>query len=152
MNPPNGLAKPATPDDPYDDNDNDSDLDLDLNELDPVPSAAPTLSRGQSSAARQSYDYGGQIPMRNLRFGGRRRPREEEEDMEALLDDTDGTTKRETNSFGGDDAPMLNGSSRRMSQTGMDMFPEATPRKGVWKYMPFAGKRSSSIALPASAI
>ena len=90
MNPPNGLAKPATPDDPYDDND--SDLDLDLNELDPVPSAAPILSRGQSSAARQSYDYGGQIPMRNLRFGGRRRPREEDEDMEALLDDTDGTT------------------------------------------------------------
>jgi phospholipid-translocating ATPase len=39
-----------------------------------------------------------------------------------------------------------------MSQQGMDMFPEATPRKGVWKYMPFAGKRSSSIALPASAI
>jgi phospholipid-translocating ATPase len=150
MNPPNGLAKPATPDDPYDDND--SDLDLDLNELDPVPSAAPILSRGQSSAARQSYDYGGQIPMRNLRFGGRRRPREEDEDMEALLDDTDGTTKRETNSFGGDDAPMLNGSSRRMSQQGMDMFLEATPRKGVWKYMPFAGKRSSSIALPASAI
>jgi phospholipid-translocating ATPase len=150
MNPPNGLAKPATPDDPYDDND--SDLDLDLNELDPVPSAAPILSRGQSSAARQSYDYGGQIPMRNLRFGGRRRPREEDEDMEALLDDTDGTTKRETNSFGGDDAPMLNGSSRRMSQPGMDVFPEATPRKGVWKYMPFAGKRSSSIALPASAI
>ena len=90
--------------------------------------------------------------MRNLRFGGRRRPREEDEDMEALLDDTDGTAKRETNSFGGDDAPMLNGSSRRMSQQGMDMFPEATPRKGVWKYMSFAGKRSSSIALPASAI
>jgi len=90
--------------------------------------------------------------MRNLRFGGRRRPREEDEDMEALLDDTDVTTKREANSFGGDDAPMLNGSSRRMSQQGLDVFSEASPRKGVWKYMPFAGKRSSSIALPASAI
>jgi phospholipid-translocating ATPase len=150
MNPPNGLAKPAAPDDPYDDND--SDLDLDLNELDPATSAAPILSRGQSSAGRQSYDYGGQIPMRNLRFGGRRRPREEDEDMEALLDGDDAMPKREGNSFGGDDAPMLNGSSRRMSQQGLDVFPEANPRKGVWKYMPFSGKRSSSIALPANAI
>lgn len=150
MNPPNGHATLAAPDDPYDDND--SDLDLDLNELDPVPSAAAPLSRGQPSAGRQSYDYGGQIPMRNLRFGGRRRPREEDEDMEALLDDDHVTQKREGNSFGGDDAAMLNGNSRRMSHSGLDFFSETSPRKGVWKYMPFAGKRSSSIALPAGAI
>jgi phospholipid-translocating ATPase len=150
MNPPNGHARSATPDDPY--GDNDSDLDLDLNELDLAPSAAPILSRGQSSAGRQSYDYGSQIPMRNLRFGGRRRPREEDEDMEALLDGDNVTAKREGNSFGGDDTSMLNGISRRMSQQGIDGFPEASPRNGVWKYMPFSGKRNSSIALPANAV
>lgn len=148
MNPPNGHAKPATPDDPYDDND--SDLDLDLNELDPTTSAAPILSRGQSSAGRQSYDYGGQIPLRNLRFGGRRRPRAEEEDMEALLDSDDATGKRE--SLAGDDAPMLNGNSRRLSHQGLDMFPETSPKKGLWKYVPFTAKRSASIALPANAV
>ena len=69
-----------------------------------------------------------------------------------LLDDDHVTYKREGNSFGGDDAPMMNGNSRRMSHSGLDAFPETSPKKGVWKYMPFAGKRSSSIALPASAI
>ncbi|KAL1583062.1 hypothetical protein WHR41_08443 [Cladosporium halotolerans] len=149
MNPPNGHAKPAAPDDPYDDND--SDLDLDLNELNPATSVAPKSTRGQPAAARRSYDYGGQIPLRNLRFGGRRRPREEDEDMEALIDSEDGARKRESNGFGGDDAPLLNGSSRRWSQQGLDPFSETRPRRGVWKYMPF-GKRSSSIALPSNAV
>ena len=106
-------SNPAAPHDPYDDNDNDSDLDLDLNELDPATSAAPTLSRGQSSAGRQSHEYGGQIPLRTLRFGGRRRPRAEDEDMEALLDTDDAARKREGGGVGGDDAPMMNGTSRR---------------------------------------
>lgn len=149
MNPPNGHAKSATPDDPYDDND--SDLDLDLDELDPTTSAAPGLSRGQSSAGRQSYDYGGQIPLRNLRFGGRRRPREEDEDMEALLDRGDDMRKPDGHGFGGDDAPLLNGGPRRMSQNALDPFSEARPKKGIWKYMPF-GKRSSSVALPSNAV
>ncbi|KAM0714076.1 hypothetical protein Q7P37_011040 [Cladosporium fusiforme] len=146
MNPPNGHATPATPDDPYDDND--SDLDLDLNELDPTTSAAPNPSRGQSGAGRQSYDYGGQIPLRNLRFGGRRRPREDDEDMEALIDSDDATRKHESNRFGGDDAPLLNGNP---GQQGLDMFSETRPRKGLWKYVPFT-KRSTSIALPSNAV
>lgn len=145
MNPPNGgHAKPAAPDDPYDDND--SDLDLDLNELDPATSSA------QSGAGRQSYDYGGQIPLRNLRFGGRRRPREEDdEDMEALIDSEDTARKHESNRFGGDDSPLLNGNSGQQQQGNLDMFSEKRPRRGWRKYVPFA-KRSSSIALPSNAV
>jgi phospholipid-translocating ATPase len=150
MNPSNGHSNTAAPHDPYDDNDNDSDLDLDLNELDPATSAAPALSRGQSSAGRQSHDYGAQIPLRTLRFGGRRRPRAEDEDMEALLDTEDTTRKREGGGVGGDDAPMMNG--RRLSHQDLDVFPETSRRQGVWKYVPFTGKRSASIALPANAI
>lgn len=141
MSSPDGYAKVTGLNDPY--ADHDSDLDLDLNELDPTTSTAPATSRRQPSASRNSYEYN--VPLRNLRYGGRRRPkRTSDEDLEALLDGDEDGGKREN----GNDAPLLNGGSRRFSQQGLD---ELERRRGIWRYLPF-GKRSTSIALPTGAV
>ena len=111
----NGYHKPHAQDDPYDD-DRDSDLDLDLNELDPqTTSSARRAPSRQPSSGRISYDFGARIPLRNLRFGGRRRPREEDaDDLQALVggDEDEENRKRESAASSGlstrdDDAPLL---------------------------------------------
>ncbi|KAK3056062.1 putative aminophospholipid-translocase [Extremus antarcticus] len=137
--------------------DNDSDLDLDLDELDPQTTSRP-LSRPQPQRTA-SYDFAQRIPLRNLRFGGRRRPRPEDEDasdLEALVgeDDEDAERKREV----GDDAPLLsNGHSslrRTPSQSaGLYQYPDLPPRRRrnkLWNYIPFTRRRSGSLVLPIS--
>ena len=128
-----------------DDNDNDSDLDLDLNELDPR-----TTSAGRG---RVSNDYGGRIPLRNLRFGGRRRPRDEDaEDLQALVaEDEDGRKRQSAPGYGDDDALLLpNGGRRRSEQRpDYDYPPPRRRRNRLLNYLPFT-KRSTSIALPTS--
>ncbi|OQO16528.1 hypothetical protein B0A51_18660 [Rachicladosporium sp. CCFEE 5018] len=124
-------------------NDPDSDLDLDLEELDPVSSAHSPPPHRQ---ARSSTDYSGRIPLRNLRYGGRRRQRVVEDDLEPLVADEDALGKREEHA--GDDAPLLaNGSLRRGSL--LDL--EAEARSRSWKarlrrLLPFS-KRHNAIAL-----
>ncbi|KAK4631346.1 putative phospholipid-transporting ATPase NEO1 [Fulvia fulva] len=160
MTAPNGYHKPHDRGESYaDDDDRDSDLDLDLNELDPqsTSSARKAPSR-QPSSRRTSYDFGARIPLRNLRLGGRRRPREEDaDDLQALVggDDDEESRKRESAASSGlstrdDDAPLLshaNGSVRRLSQ--QDLGDYRKRRKGLWQYIPFANP-SPSIALPAT--
>ncbi|OQN99593.1 hypothetical protein B0A48_14735 [Cryoendolithus antarcticus] len=106
-------------------NDPDSDLDFDLEELDPVSSSQSPPPRRQ---ARSSTDYSGRIPLRNLRYGGRRRQRAVEDDLEPLVADEDAPGKREEHA--GDDAPLLaNGSLRRGSLLDLD----AEARSRSWK-------------------
>lgn len=142
--------------------DNDSDLDLDLDELDPQSTPRPPTSQQPQRTA--SYDFGQRIPLRNLRFGGRRRPRPEDEDasdLEALVgdDDDEAQRKRESAGYGGDNAPLLSnghGSIRRTaSQTaGRYQYPEIQPRRRrnvLYSLLPpFLRQRSTSLALPTS--
>ncbi|KAK3719689.1 putative aminophospholipid-translocase [Vermiconidia calcicola] len=145
----------------YDDDhqDHDSDLDLDLNELDPQSTPRP------SSRRQTSYDFGGRIPLRNLRFGGRRRPRDEDaEDLEALVgeDEDEAARKRESAASslgygeGGDDAPLLaagrnNRTADQFARNAYDGSKVQRRRGRIWRYIPFVGgHRSTSIALPSS--
>ncbi|WPH01097.1 Hypothetical protein R9X50_00393200 [Acrodontium crateriforme] len=153
MTTPYEYHNPTGPDDHYDDP-LDLDEDLDLNELDPQTSAAPGRERRKASTGSLGYDFGGRIPLRNLRFGGRRRPRDEDaEDLEALVGDDGDHAKRESglsSGFGGDDAPLLSSSggqrTRRFSQHAQEGWDGLIRRKsGIWKYIPF--QRSVSIAL-----
>ncbi|GIZ36746.1 hypothetical protein CKM354_000021300 [Cercospora kikuchii] len=156
MTTPNGYHEPHEQDGLHDD-DRDSDLDLDLNELDPHPATDRTPSHSrQPSSGRISHDFAARIPLRNLRFGGRRRPRNEDtEDLEALVGDHEDGPKPSTASSGAsayDDAPLLsqqNGGTRKVSQFGSDRFGDNRRRKGIWKYLPFMN-RSTSIQLPAT--
>ena len=138
-----------------DEDEHDSDLDLDLNELDPqTTSIRRPQSRRQASSPRSSYDFGGRIPLRNLRFGGRRRPHDEDtDDLAALVDGEDDARKRElatSSGFGGDDAPLLaNGHSRRISNPTFYSHPKHTRRGQIWNWLPFTS-RSTPIALPSS--
>ena len=160
MSTPTGSRKPASPPEPYDeppDSDLDLDLDLDLNELDPHSTPVPRSSgRRPASSSRLSYDFGGRIPLRNLRFGGRRRPREEDaEDTQPLVTEQDeGAGKRESGTSsgleGGDDAPLLaNGSLNRASQRVFHDWPEARRRQSIWHWLPFPKHNNTSIALPS---
>ncbi|KAK5172518.1 putative aminophospholipid-translocase [Saxophila tyrrhenica] len=146
---------------PIQHNDHDSDLELDLDELDPQTTPRPPSSQRQRR--QSSYDFSQRIPLRNLRFGGRRRPRPEDEDaedLEALVGDDDhdeAERKRESAGHGGDDAPLLsngNGSIRRTpSQSGLYQYPEIRTRrrKGmIQKYLPFLSHRATSLALPTT--
>lgn len=99
--------------------DHDSDLDLDLNELDPVSSSAsgPSRSPGRYNDTRTRFqEFGGRIPLRNLRVGRVRRhenydefSRQEDEDRAGLLGN--GDAKRSSGgsaeTAGADDAPLL---------------------------------------------
>lgn len=155
----NGYHKPHDQDGHYDDEDRDSDLDLDLNELDPQPPTdRPKAGSRQPSSGRISYDFGARIPLRNLRFGGRRRPRNEDaEDLEALVGEDEERSKPLSAGSSAvsayDDAPLLsqqNGSTRKFSQADLDGFVDHRKRrKGIWQYMPFLS-RSTSIQLPAT--
>lgn len=145
------------------------DLTLDLDELDPQSTPRPPSSRRQPSySSRPSYDFGRRIPLRNLRFGGRRRPQNEDEDAEDLNgligdDDLDGGQKRtrEGSAWEQDDAPLLsNGSGalrRRFSQQGgLWQYPEIRPRQQRWggissklrKHIPFLSSPSALLSLP----
>lgn len=111
-------------------NDHDSDLDLDLDELDPTTSLQARPSGATKKGGRKSYEFGGNIPLRNLRLGGvrgykraARRQDAEAEDLEALVDGhgSDDPSKRESaasSGIGDDDAPLLRsgGGLRRLSQ------------------------------------
>lgn len=108
----------------------DLDEDLDLNELDPQTTSSPrTQARPQRSPRTPSHDFGRRIPLRNLRFGGRRKPKDiDVEDLEALVDDDEPRTDRHSAassgySEGADDAPLLAngaGAPRRTSQQALD--------------------------------
>ncbi|KAK3115560.1 putative aminophospholipid-translocase [Teratosphaeriaceae sp. CCFEE 6253] len=134
MNPTNGYRKPAP--DAYADDD---DLDLDLDELDPATSSAPR-------SARRQRDYG--VPLRPLRYGGRRRAREDDgDDLEALVDgDEDGAKHSEEqegllpNDVGG-------GGARRLSLNPGDS--RARRKGGLWRFLPFR-TRGGGVALPTS--
>ena len=117
--------------------DHDSDVDFDLDELDPQTSSTSRPLRRQNSSSR--IDFGGRIPLRNLRFGGRRRARDEDaEDLEALVGNADEDRKRES---GDDNAPLLtNGGTggRRIPQETAYEPPSPLRRrkKGLWRYLP----------------
>ncbi|KXL42703.1 hypothetical protein M433DRAFT_149960 [Acidomyces richmondensis BFW] len=134
-----------------DNNDEDEDdIDLDPTELDPVASS----TRRSPSVSNISYDFGRRIPLRNLRFGGRRRPRDDSdaEDREALVNMEDETRKD------GEDGLLLPGhevvetvAARRISRQGMA---ELRPRRRKvltrrWLEM-LSLFRSNSIHLPVA--
>lgn len=145
------------------------DLTLDLDELDPQSTPRPPSSRRQaSSSSRLSYDFDRRIPLRNLRFGGRRRPQNEDQDADDLNgllgddDEADGGRKRnrEGSAWEQDDAPLLsngNGSVRRQfsQQEGLWQYPEIRPRQRglggmssrLLEHIPFLSSRSTSLAL-----
>ncbi|KAK0268996.1 putative aminophospholipid-translocase [Friedmanniomyces endolithicus] len=133
MNSANAYHKPPTPD-PYADDDDDE---LDLNELDPVAT---------SRRAPVSHDYG--LPLRPLRYGGRRRPREADtEDLGALIDG--GDEARRDPGYGEEHEgllPTANGSARRLS---LDPGDSRARRKGISRFLPFTTTTPTSIALPS---
>ena len=154
MTTPTGYRRPSEQDD---DHDHDDDLDLDLNELDPQTNHSP---RRQPSSNRLSHDFGARIPLRNLRFGGRRRPPRDEdaEDLEVLVGggEEDGVRKRgsavSSGFEGGDHAPLLangHGNSARRALYEDKSVHLRRQRKGLWRYLPFTPPRDS-IVLPSS--
>lgn len=169
----NGYHQPHDQHGAYDDDDGDResdlDLDLDLNELDPQPRPSTDGTKTgtrQPSTVRSSYDFGARIPLRNLRFGGRRRARrneEDAEDLEALVgddDDDEPQSKPPSAASSGvsayDDAPLLSrenggGGLRKFSRAaGLDgLGDNRKRRKGIWRYIPFLTP-SSSMQLPAT--
>lgn len=158
-----GYHKTTDQDDAYDDN-GDSDEDLVLHELDPQTTSVGPHTRNstrQPSSGRISNDFGARIPLRNLRFGGRRRPQDEDaEDLQALVREEDDPERSKRVSAASssqsqyDDAPLLGktpGNARRSSQQTLDGLGEYVKRrKGLLSYLPFV-KRSTSIQLPISA-
>ncbi|KAK0255797.1 putative aminophospholipid-translocase [Friedmanniomyces endolithicus] len=133
MNSANAYHEPPTPD-PYADDDDDE---LDLNELDPVAT---------SRRAPVSHDYG--LPLRPLRYGGRRRPREADtEDLGALIDG--GDEARRDPGYGEEHEgllPTANGSARRLS---LDPGDSRARRKGISRFLSFTTTTPTSIALPS---
>lgn len=137
--------------------DRDSDIDLDLNELDPQTSSTPRPSPGrrQNSLSRLSFDFGRRIPLRNLRFGVRRRPIEEDgEELDTLDEDEESRRQKRQSAartgFDEDNAPLLaNGHVRRTSSNIFYQHPERKRRKRIWNYIPFLARRAS-LSLPLS--
>lgn len=135
-----GYDIPGEPDDNDRYDDHDSDIDLDLNELDsqqsPSP-ARPALGKRQSSLSRLSFDFARRIPLRNLRFAGRRQPQREDEgeELDELVESNEVKRKRQSTAsegFGGveDDAPLLsNGHVRQTSRNEFYAQPERNRRK-----------------------
>lgn len=73
--------------------DDGSDSDLDLGELDPQASGAPASRSTSANRVKRSFEAKSNIPLRNLRFGGRRDYRRavaggdgDHDDLEALVD------------------------------------------------------------------
>ncbi|KAK0343722.1 putative aminophospholipid-translocase [Friedmanniomyces endolithicus] len=121
MNNANGYHKSPAPD-PYVDDDDDDELDL--NELDPVATSRRTPV---------SHDYG--LPLRPLRYGGRRRPREADtEDLEALIDG--GDEAQRDPGYGEEHEGLLPATE----STGILSFnpgDSRTRRKGITRFLPF---------------
>ncbi|KAF2478893.1 putative aminophospholipid-translocating P4-type ATPase [Neohortaea acidophila] len=147
MSRPTGYRQPPDQDDFHED-DRASDIDIDLDELDPHTSSA---TRPSSFASRLSQDFGNRIPLRNLRFGGRRRPpHAHDADLEALADEGNLFTARQpvvSSGFGGeDDAPLLtNGYTRRASHASFLQGLDTRQQKWPWRLLP-AFMRPSSFA------
>nr|POE53386.1 putative phospholipid-transporting atpase neo1 [Quercus suber] len=149
-----------------DSEDFDLDDDLDLNELDPRTTSKPgPQARRQSLTNRHEYGVGGRIPLRNLRFGGRRRPPHEDgedlmflassgvEDNEEIRNDRHSIA---TSGYaeGQDDVPLLaNGhtSNPRQSQHSSSDFANYRDRKraesGPWRFLPAVFRRSGNSAV-----
>ncbi len=90
-----GYDKPVDQDDIY--NDHDSDIDLQLDELDPQTSTSRPSNQRQFSISRLSSDFGSRIPLRNLRFGGRRRPQQDDaRELEEAIEEDEGFRKRQS--------------------------------------------------------
>ncbi|KAF2097050.1 phospholipid-translocating P-type ATPase-like protein [Rhizodiscina lignyota] len=126
MSQPYHYHQPNAPDSHGDDQD--SDLELDLQELDPISSspAGPSRSARPSQDARRKPfgEFGGRIPLRNLRVGRLRRGgdygqlnRRDEEDRKGLLNEDDSNRHSGgSGDTGDDDAPLLGAPrQRRMS-------------------------------------
>lgn len=118
----------------YDD-DHDSDLDLDLEELDPQTASVNSTPNHRQSRSKTSADFGKNIPLKNLRLGGRRGYRRaltdayrDHDDLEALVGDTEEVEPPSTSTTLGteDDAgPLLRRSSvglRRLSHHSQTAF------------------------------
>lgn len=76
--------------------DHDSDLDLGLDELDPQTPSTSSTPNHKHSRSKASTDFGKNIPLKNLRLGGRRGYRRaltdayrDADDLEALVGDTE---------------------------------------------------------------
>lgn len=76
------------------DDDHDEDLDLDLEELDPQTTSLNASAGPSTARSKPSFDFGKNIPLKNLRSGGRRgykrtttdnRYQDEDDDLEALV-------------------------------------------------------------------
>ncbi|EMC96322.1 hypothetical protein BAUCODRAFT_33659 [Baudoinia panamericana UAMH 10762] len=131
------------PEDPYADND---DLDLDQDELDP----RPVISSRKTSASRISLDFGGRIPLRNLRFGGRRRPKDEDaEDREALVGGDENARRSSAGQDGRPEGFTSDSGVRRFSQSLFDLGESGKGRKGIWRFLPFAGGKRG-LPLPSA--
>ena len=145
-----GYHNPAGSDDGNEE-DRDSDLDLDLNELDPQTApGSRTYSQRQGSVSH-GQDFGSRIPLRKLRFGGRRQRHDEDaEDLQALVggdaDEESGLGVRAEH----DTLPRTqrNGSLKRFQETGPESLNGfERKKKGAWNFIPFIS-RKASIALP----
>ncbi|KAK1815570.1 putative aminophospholipid-translocase [Friedmanniomyces endolithicus] len=135
MNNANGYHKSPAPDPYVDDDDNDE---LDLNELDPVATSRRTPV---------SHDYG--LPLRPLRYGGRRRPREADtEDLEALIDG--GDEAQRDPGYGEEHEGLL----PTTESTGIPSFnpgDSRARRKGISRFLQFTTTTAPAlIALPSS--
>lgn len=143
MSRPTGYRQPSDQDDFHED-DRASDIDIDLDELDPHTSSVTRSSatRPASFASRLSHDFGNRIPLRNLRFGGRRRPpHAQDADLEALVDEESSFASRQpvvNSGFGGDDdAPLLpNGYARRPSHASFLQGLDVRRQKWPWRHLP----------------
>ena len=141
------------PDDPHSAHASDHESDLELDELDPqTTSRAPLPGRQPSTSSL--HDFAARIPLRNLRFGARRRPRDEDaEDLQALVGDEDAAK-------GQDAEPLLSnghGGGASRQQDGYPIEPRGVRRRrwssraeGVRRFLPF-WRRRRSIALPTFA-
>ncbi|KAG8626126.1 hypothetical protein KVT40_006527 [Elsinoe batatas] len=97
--------------------DDDSDVDLDLQELDPQTTNGHVFSeRSKGKQKNKSLELRTQIPLRNLRIGGRRGYRRpaadgDDEDLESLVDRSHQVAPDSGSSlgFGDDNAPLLRG-------------------------------------------
>ncbi|KXS95928.1 hypothetical protein AC578_7996 [Pseudocercospora eumusae] len=144
MTSPHAYHTPLDQDHAFDD-DGDSEEDLVLHELDPHTTTAPP---------RISHDFGARIPLRNLRFGGRRRPLNNgqyEYNEESAQRISAASSAQSQN----DDAPLLQetheGSLRKTSHLASYGYAEhARPKRSLLSFLPFV-KRTTPIHLPSTA-
>ncbi|QIX01621.1 hypothetical protein AMS68_007138 [Peltaster fructicola] len=124
----------------------DYDDDLDLEELDPTDASAQHHTEAWRS--RSGYDSTIRLPLRNLRFGVRRRRQDDQEDVQPLVSPTE--RKRASLNQPRDD--VYSDRLRSISQHAAQGYQEFTRgRGGIWRYLPF-GKQQSLLALPDNVI